>query len=152
ASHHVDMLVHLLGDVASVRAVTASRLVQIEAEDTGVAILTFRSGALGVVEATTAARPEDLEGSISILGECGTVEVAGFAMNEMKGWRFANPGPEDEGVLDAFRTNPPDIYGFGHHEFYDLAIRAVRGEGPLPVDGRDARRSLEVITAFYESA
>lgn len=152
ASHHVDMLVHLLGDVASVRAVAATRLVQIEAEDTGVAILTFRSGALGVIEATTAARPEDLEGSISILGENGTVEVGGFAMNEMKVWRFSNQGPEDEGVLDRYRTNPPDVYGFGHHEFLDHAINAIRTGGPAPVDGREGRRSLEVITAIYESS
>ncbi|HEV2063943.1 MAG TPA: Gfo/Idh/MocA family oxidoreductase [Thermoanaerobaculia bacterium] len=152
ASHHVDMLVHLLGDVASVRAVTSTRLVRIEAEDTGVALLTFRSGALGVIEATTAARPEDLEGSISILGENGTVEVGGFAMNEMKVWRFSNQGPEDEGVLDRYRTNPPDVYGFGHHEFLDHAINAIRTGAPAPVDGREGRRSLEVITAIYESS
>lgn len=152
ASHHVDMLVHLMGEVASVRAVTATRLVRIEAEDTGVALLTFRSGALGVIEATTAARPEDLEGSISVLGENGTVEVGGFAMNEMKVWRFSNQGPEDEGVLDRYRTNPPDVYGFGHHEFLDQAINAIRTGGPAPVDGREGRRSLEVITAMYESS
>lgn len=152
ASHHVDMLVHLLGDVTSVRAVTSTRLVRIEAEDTGAALLTFRSGALGILEATTAARPEDLEGSISILGENGTVEVGGFAMNEMKVWRFSNHGPEDDGVLDRYRSNPPDVYGFGHHEFLDHAIHAIRTGGPPPVDGREGRRSLEVITAIYESA
>jgi len=152
ASHHVDMLVHLLGEVASVRAVTATRLVRIEAEDTGAALLTFRSGALGLIEATTAARPEDLEGSISILGENGTVEVGGFAMNEMKVWRFSNQGPEDEGVLDRYRTNPPDVYGFGHHEFLDHAINAIRTRGAAPVDGREGRKSLEVITAIYESS
>lgn len=152
ASHHVDMLVDLMGEVASVRALTATRLVRIEAEDTGVALLSFRNGALGVLEATTAARPEDLEGSISILGENGTVEVGGFAMNEMKVWRFSNPGPEDDGVLDRYRSNPPDVYGFGHHEFLEHAIDAIRTGGPSPVDGREGRRSLEVITAIYESA
>lgn len=152
ASHHVDMLVHMMGPVSSVRAMTASRLVRIEAEDTGVALLTFESGALGVIEATTAARPADLEGSISILGEHGTVEVGGFAMNEMTVWRFSNQGPEDDGVLDRYRTNPPDVYGFGHHEYIAEAIAAIRAGTAPPVDGREGRRSLEVIAAIYESA
>jgi len=91
ASHHVDMLVHMMGEVEEASALTTTRLVSIEAEDTGIAMLRFRNGALGVIEATTAARPVDLEGSISILGQNGTVEVGGFAMNEMKVWRFADP-------------------------------------------------------------
>jgi predicted dehydrogenase len=152
ASHHVDMLVSMMGDVESVRAVTATRLVRIEAEDTGIAILKFKNGALGVIEATTAARPEDLEGSISILGENGTVEVGGFAMNEMKVWTFSNAGPEDEGVLDRYRTNPPDVYGYGHHEYLAEAVAAIRSGAGAPVDGREGRRSLEVIVAIYESA
>jgi predicted dehydrogenase len=152
ASHHVDMLVHMMGPVASVRAVTATRLVRIEAEDTGAALLNFQSGALGVIEATTAARPEDLEGSISILGEGGTVEVGGFAMNEMRVWRFANPGPEDEDVLERYRTNPPDVYGFGHHEFLSEAVDAIRRGAAPAVDGREGRKSLEIIAAIYESA
>src|SRR5438445_1265228 len=78
ASHHVDMLTFMMGDVASVKAIAATRLVSIEAEDTGLAHLRFASGALGVIEATTAARPEDLEVSISILGEHATVDLRGF--------------------------------------------------------------------------
>jgi UDP-N-acetyl-2-amino-2-deoxyglucuronate dehydrogenase len=78
ASHHIDMLIWLMGEVESVMAKTATRLVNIEAEDTGTAILKFRNGALGILEATTATRPKDLEGSISILGEKGSVEVGGF--------------------------------------------------------------------------
>jgi predicted dehydrogenase len=151
ASHHVDMLVHMMGDVASVKAMSTTRLVRIEAEDTGVALLRFSNGALGVIEATTAARPVDLEGSISVLGENGTVEVGGFAMNEMSVWKFANPVPGDEDVLAKYRTNPPDVYGFGHHEYYRAVFAAIaRGEKPV-VDGVEGRRSLEVITAIYES-
>ncbi len=151
ASHHIDMLLFMMGPVESVFAAGATRLVDIEAEDTGVALLKFRSGALGIVEATTAARPVDLEGSISILGENGTVEVGGFAMNEMKVWRFAETLPEDEGVLERFRTNPPDVYGFGHHAFYrDVFASIATGHGTT-VDGLEGRRSLEAITAIYES-
>jgi UDP-N-acetyl-2-amino-2-deoxyglucuronate dehydrogenase len=152
ASHHVDMLVHMMGEVEEASALTTTRLVSIEAEDTGIAMLRFRNGALGVIEATTAARPVDLEGSISILGQNGTVEVGGFAMNEMKVWRFADPLPEDEGVLERYRTNPPDVYGFGHHEYLNQAIRAIQTGAPAPIDGREGRKSLEVITAIYESS
>ena len=151
ASHHVDMLVHMLGDVESVKAMSSTRLVDIEAEDTGVALLRFTSGALGVIEATTAARPRDLEGSISILGENGTVEVGGFAMNEMTTWTFADTEPGDADVLQRSRTNPPDVYGFGHHAFYRDVFRTLENGGQPPVDGREGRRSLEVITAIYES-
>src|SRR5262245_11826124 len=118
ASHHVDMLVHMMGEPASVQAKSATRLASIEAEDTGVALLKFADGALGVIEATTATRPANLEGSISILGEGGTVEVGGFAMNEMTVWKFTDEKPEDAEVLERYRTNPPDVYGFGHHAFY----------------------------------
>jgi predicted dehydrogenase len=151
ASHHVDMLAFMMGDVESVKAMASTRLVSIEAEDTGLALLRFRSGALGVVEATTAARPADLEGSISILGENGTVEVGGFAMNEMTVWRFADERPEDAEVLERYRTNPPDVYGFGHHEYYRDVFDAIARDEPPVVDGREGRRSLEVITAIYES-
>jgi len=151
ASHHVDMLVHMLGDVASVKAMSSNRLVKIEAEDTGLALLRFTSGALGVVEATTAARPIDLEGSISILGENGTVEVGGFAMNEMTLWKFADDRPGDADVIEKYRTNPPDVYGFGHHEFYRQLFSSVSEGHGSTVDGLEGRRSLEVITAIYES-
>ena len=151
ASHHVDMLAFMMGDVRSVKAIAATRLVSIEAEDTGLAILQFASGALGVIEATTAARPEDLEGSISILGENGTVEVGGFAMNEITVWKFADERPEDAEVLERYRTNPPDVYGFGHHEYYKDVFDAIAKDEPPLVDGREGRKSLEVITAIYES-
>ena len=92
ASHHVDLLEWMMGDVESVFAKSRTALVDIEAEDTAVVLLKFRNGALGVIEATTATRPKDLEGSISILGEKGSVEIGGFAVNEMKVWNFAEPG------------------------------------------------------------
>lgn len=151
ASHHVDMLLYTMGDVRSVKAMSATRLVEIEAEDTGIALLRFSSGALGIIEATTAARPTDLEGSISILGERGTVVVGGFAMNEMSLWSFENPTEDDARVLETCRTNPPDVYGFGHQAYYEDAFDAMDSGGKPAVDGLEGRRSLEVITALYES-
>jgi UDP-N-acetyl-2-amino-2-deoxyglucuronate dehydrogenase len=92
---------------AHARAVTA--LVNIEAEDTAVATLKFRSGALGIIEATTAVRPKDLEGSLSILGEKGAVEIAGFAVNKIRYWQFAEELASDKDVMEKFSVNPPNI-------------------------------------------
>lgn len=151
ASHHIDLLEWMLGDVMSVFAMARTALVDIEAEDTAIVTLRFRNGALGLIEATTATRPKDLEGSISILGETGTVEVAGFAVNEMKTWNFEPPLPEDDEVRDKYSTNPPDVYGFGHKAYYEHVVQAIRDGAPNLVDGLAGRRSLELINAIYES-
>lgn len=151
ASHHVDLLEWMLGDVQSVFAKSATALANIEAEDTAVVILKFRSGALGVIEATTATRPKDLEGSISILGEHGTVEIGGFAVNEMKTWNFADELPDDENILTEYSVNPPNVYGFGHQAYYENVQQCLTQQGPHLVDGLQGRRSLELISAIYES-
>jgi len=151
ASHHVDLLEWMMGDVESVYARGATALVNIEAEDTAVAILKFNSGALGVIEATTAVRPKDLEGSISVLGEKGAVEIGGFAVNKMKVWNFVTPLPSDDDVMDKFSVNPPNVYGFGHQAYYEHVVDCVLNDKQHLVDGLEGRRSLELITAIYES-
>lgn len=151
ASHHVDMLEWMMGEVESVFARSNTALAKIEAEDTAVVLLKFRNGALGVIEATTAARPKDLEGSISVLGEGGTVEVAGFAVNRMKTWSFVEARPEDEDVMERFSVNPPNVYGFGHQAYYENVVDCISNGGPHIVDGLVGRKSLELINAIYES-
>lgn len=152
ASHHIDLLEWMMGEPETVCAKTSTALVNIEAEDTGVVILKFRNGALGVIEATTAARPKDLEGSISILGEKGTVEVGGFAVNEMKTWSFSDPEPDDGEVMRKYRENPPNVYGFGHAAYLGHVVDAIKNGSPALVDGLEGRKSLELINAIYESA
>ncbi|HRK02787.1 MAG TPA: Gfo/Idh/MocA family oxidoreductase, partial [Oligoflexia bacterium] len=122
ASHHIDLLEWCMGDVESVLAKTATHLVDIECEDTGLVILKFVSGALGLIEATTATRPKDLEGSLSILGERGSVEIAGFAVNEIRHFNFVDVRPEDVEVKNKFSSNPPSVYGFGHHNYYQNVV------------------------------
>lgn len=151
ASHHVDLLEWMLGDVESVFAKSRTALAEIEAEDTAVVLLKFCNGALGVIEATTATRPKDLEGSISILGEKGSVVIGGFAVNKMDTWNFAEMLPEDEKVLTEFSVNPPDVYGFGHKAYYEHVVRCLEQGSPQFVDGLEGRKSLELIMAIYES-
>jgi len=152
ASHHVDLLEWMLGEVSSVFAMTRTALANIEAEDTAVVVLRFKSGALGIIEATTATRPQDLEGSISILGEKGSVVIGGFAVNRIETWSFIESRPEDEDVRTRFSVNPPDVYGFGHKAYYEHVVKALNEGGPNLVDGLEGRRSLELISAIYESA
>lgn len=151
ASHHIDLLEWMMGDVDSVFAKSTTALVDIETEDTAIAVLKFRNGALGCIEATTATRPKDLEGSISILGEKGSVEIGGFAVNQMRTWSFAEPVPQDEEVMERFSVNPPDVYGFGHKAYYEHVRDCLDSGNQQLVDGLQGRRSLELISAIYES-
>jgi UDP-N-acetyl-2-amino-2-deoxyglucuronate dehydrogenase len=151
ASHHVDMLEWFFGDVVSVHARAITALAKIETEDTAVATLKFRNGALGIIEATTAARPTDIEGSLSILGEKGTVEIAGFAVNQIRHWRFVDELASDRDVMEKFSVNPPNVYGFGHQAYYQHVIDCLINQRAALVDGLEGRRSLELISALYES-
>lgn len=151
ASHHVDLLEWMMGDVDSVFAMTSTALARIEAEDTAVVTVRFRSGALGVIEATTAARPKDLEGSLSLLGEGGTVEIGGFAVNQMKVWNFVEPRPGDGEVMAKYSVNPPSVYGFGHQAYYEHVVDCIQNDRRHLVDGLEGRKSLELINAIYES-
>lgn len=148
ANHHIDLLQWLLGDVQSVMCKTATRLANIEADDTAVAILKFSNGALGIIEATTATRPRDLEGSISVLGEKGTVIVGGFAADKMDVWQF-----EDESfkIEDDFKQNP-NVFAYNHAKFYENVIECILHNKKAVIDGAEARKSIELINALYESA
>jgi len=151
ASHHVDLLEWMMGDVESVHAMSTTSLVNIEAEDTAIVNLRFKNGALGIIEATTAVRPKDLEGSISLLGEKGTVEIGGFAVNQMKVWSFTEEHEGDVDVMDKYSVNPPNVYGYGHQAYYEHVVESILNNTKQLIDGLQGRKSLELISAIYES-
>ena len=151
ASHHIDLLELVLGTPVSVVAKGRTALVDVETEDTGIAIITFESGALGIVEATTAARPIDIEGSLSVLGENGSVEISGFAVNQMKTWNFVNTSEEDNNALKDFDENPPNVYGFGHIKYLQQVCDSILNNHKAVIDGNEGRKSLSLIRAIYES-
>jgi len=151
ASHNIDMLIWMMGEVESVMAKTATRLVNIETEDTGLSILKFRNGALGVIEATTATRPKDLEGTISILGEKGSVEIGGFFMNELKTWNFVDSDEMDNDIWEKHAKVPNDL-AWNHTEFFKDVINSLRDDKKGLIDGFEGRKSVELINAIYESA
>jgi UDP-N-acetyl-2-amino-2-deoxyglucuronate dehydrogenase len=151
ASHYVDLIQWLAGPVESVVAKTATLARRIETEDSGAAVLKFRSGALGVLEVTMLTYPRNLEGSITLLGETGTVKIGGTAVNRVEQWTFAQPDPDDELIAGA-TTSPPNVYGFGHEGYYRNVLAVLRGEAQADTDGRAGRKSLELILGIYESA
>ena len=151
ASHYVDLIQWLMGPVESVMAKTATLARRIETEDSGIAILKFRSGALGTIEVTMLAYPRNLEGSLTILGEKGSVKIGGTAVNKIEHWEFAD-GDDDDKLVEAANTNPPNVYGLGHQGYYRNVLAVLRGEARPDTDGRAGRKSLELILGIYESA
>src|SRR5512146_1213941 len=151
ASHYVDLMQWLVGPVESVMGKTATQARRIEAEDSGVGILKFRSGALGVIEVNVLTYPRNFEGSITIIGERGTVKIGGTAVNRVEHWTFAEYDDDDK-LVDAANTNPPNVYGFGHEGYYRNVLAVLRGQAKPETDGRAGRKSLELILAMYESA
>lgn len=151
ASHHVDMLSWFMGPVQSVHARGTTALVDIQAEDTCVATIKFKNGALGIVEATGATRPKDLEGSLSVLGSGGCIEISGFAVNQMRHWNFVEPDSDDATVLERFSVNPPNVYGFGHQAYYQHVVDCMQTGKPGLVEGREGRHSLELVVGLYEA-
>ncbi len=151
ASHYVDLLDWLVGPIESVQAYTATLARDIEVGDTGVMAVRWRSGALGSVNVTMLAYPKNIEGSITILGETGTVRIGGVAVNEIKHWEFASADDDDARIAGAsYETT--SVYGFGHPLYYDNVLQVLRGECEPETDGREGLKSLEVLIACYLSA
>jgi UDP-N-acetyl-2-amino-2-deoxyglucuronate dehydrogenase len=151
ASHYVDLLDWLIGPVESLQAYTATLARNIQVEDSGVVSIRWRTGALGSMNVTMLTYPKNLEGSITILGETGSIRLGGVAVNQFEHWEFAQPDPDDELVKQA-NYETTSVYGFGHPLYYDNVIKSLRGEASPETDGREGLRSLEILIAIYLSA
>lgn len=151
ASHYIDLLDWLIGPVESVMAYTATLARNIEVEDSGVAVLRWRSGAMGTLNVSMLTYPKNMEGSITILGEKGTVRIGGVAVNDIQKWEFAVPHEDDEKIKSA-NYETTSVYGFGHPLYYDNVIKTLRGETEAETDGREGLKSLELLIAMYLSA
>ena len=151
ASHYVDLLDWIVGPVESVMAYTGTLARNIEVEDTGVAAIKWRNGAVGTINVTMLTWPKNLEGSITILGERGSVRVGGVAVNKIEHWEFDEKHAMDAKIADAsYQTT--SVYGFGHPLYYDNVISTLRGEAQPETDGREGLKSLELLIAMYMSS
>ena len=151
AIHHLDALLWCMGDVGHVDASCATRLVRMECEDLCVATLRFRSGALGIIEATTATRPIDIEASLSVLGEGGVIVLGGLAMNRIEHWDFAAGRDYDATVKTDYFEFVPNAYGFGHDTLYQRVVASIRDGGPVEVPAEEGLRSIRLLHAIYAS-
>lgn len=152
--HNIDLLRWMMGeDVVEVFGYT-DRLRNnfIEAEDMGIALLRFANGCYGVVEGTTAIYPQNLEETLYLFGEKGTVKAGGQSVNVIEEWRFSDMLDDAAQVKAQFHENPPNIYGYGHTPLYADMIKAVSfGRQPY-VSALDGRRAVELVLAIYKSA
>ncbi|HEX5472124.1 MAG TPA: Gfo/Idh/MocA family oxidoreductase, partial [Lacipirellulaceae bacterium] len=151
ACHAIDLLVWFGGEIESVYALCTTRLANIEAEDTAVAVIRFASGALGAIEATTAVRPQNIEASFSVLGEGGSVELRGMSADSMHLWRFERPTMEDETILQTVNENSTGQSGNAHAAYLDDVFRCVLEGCEGGVDGTQAIKPLRLIHALYQS-
>lgn len=151
ASHYVDLLEWIIGPVESVMAYTGTLARDIEVEDTGVAAIKWRSGAMGSINVTMLTYPKNLEGSITILGEKGSAVVGGVAVNEIKHWEFQDAHEMDQRIKDA-NYETTSVYGFGHPLYYHNVLQVLRGEAQPETDGREGLKSLELLIGMYRSA
>ena len=151
ASHYVDLLDWLIGPVRSVQAMTGTLARRIEVEDTAVMNLEWRSGALGTMAVTMLTYPRNLEGSITLLGEKGTAQLGGVAVNRFDHWQFADTDPDDD-LVEQANYDTQSAYGQGHLPYYDNVIATLKGMADPETDGREGLRSLELLIAAYLSA
>lgn len=147
--HNIDLLQWMMGPVESVFAYSATNLRPIEGEDVAMAVLKFRNGAMGIIEASTTIYPRNLEETLNIFGSNGTVVVGGIAVNKIEAWRFS--GEDEQSVMNEQLKEPPNVYGFGHADIIKDFIEAVSEDREPAISGDEGRKALEIILAIYHS-
>ena len=150
--HHIDALQWLMGPVATVNAFTATRAHKMEAEDVGVAVVRFANGALATIEGSTLTWPQNLEGSVAVFGEHGSVKIGGTALNRIELWKVAGELEQEAELLTSQRVDPPSIYGYSHREVMRDFTHAIQSGTEPGTPGPEARKSLALVLAIYESA
>lgn len=152
--HNIDLLRWMMGDdIVEVVGMT-DRLNHdyIEAEDLGIALIRFANGSYGIIEGTTDVYPRNLEETLYLFGEKGTVKAGGQSVNIIEEWRFSDLLDNADDVKRQYHENPPNVYGFGHTPLYADVIDAIQNDRVPYVDARAGRRALELVLAIYQSA
>lgn len=154
-THGIDLLQWMMGeDAVRVQAQTRRFLRPIEAEDFGAAIVEFKSGAIGIIEGSADIYPKNLNETLSLFGDTGSVVIGGLAVNKIEAWRFADTdkvGDTEDKVLNPNEKDPPTVYGFGHSALYKDFIEAIAQNREPLVSGRAGKKALEIILAIYKS-
>lgn len=152
--HNIDLLRWMMGnEIVEVVGMTDNMKHNfIEAEDLGMALIKFSNGSYGIVEGTTNIYPKNLEETLYIFGEKGTVKAGGKSVNLIEEWQFADNLDNPDEVKEKYHENPPTVYGFGHNPLYADVIDAIKNDRDPYVTAEDGRRALELVLAIYKSA
>ena len=152
--HNIDLLRWMMGGEIDEVVGMTDRLNHdyIEAEDMGIALIKFKNGSYGIVEGTTDVYPNNLEETLYIFGEKGTVKAGGQSVNVIEEWRFSDLLDDPEEVKAKFHENPPNVYGYGHTPLYADMINAIAQDRQPYVTAMDGKRALELVLAIYKSA
>ncbi len=152
--HNIDLLRWMLGDEIEEVVGMTDRLNHpyMEAEDLGIALVRFKNGAYGIIEGTTDVYPKNLEETLYLFGQKGTVKAGGQSVNKIEEWRFSDSLDDPAEVMKEFGENPPNVYGYGHTPLYADMIDAIQNDREPYVNGEAGRRALELVLAIYKSA
>lgn len=150
--HNIDLLLWMMGQAGAVYAKVATRQHRIEVEDLGLGLVHFKNGTYGLIEASSSVYPKNLEETLNLFGETGTVILGGSSINKIETWRFADGRDDEAEVMKNIGENPPNIYGFGHRILYQRFLRAIETETPFDIPGEEGRKALELILAMYHSS
>ena len=152
--HNIDLLRWMMGDEIEEVVGMTDRLNHdyIEAEDLGIALIRFKNGSYGIIEGTTDLYPRNLEETLYLFGEKGTVKAGGESVNRIEEWRFSDGLDKSEEIIAEFAENPPNVYGFGHTPLYADIIDAIQQDREPYVNAEAGKRALELVLAIYKSA
>lgn len=148
--HNIDLLQWTFGPVESVFGYTRTAMRKIEMEDIGTAVIKFKSGALGIIEAASTIYPKNIEETLNVFGETGSVIIGGIAVNRIENWEFPGSEEEKKHIFASQENDPPDVYGFGHREVISDMIEAIRQDRSPAIPGEEGRKALEIILAIYK--
>lgn len=150
--HNIDLLQWMMGPALNIYGQVRTRHRRIEVEDLGTGIIQFQSGALGMIEASSTVYPCNLEETLNVFGETGTVVLGGKSINKIEAWRFADGLDNEDDVIRTVGENPPNIYGFGHRTLYERYMASVENGKPFDIPGEEGRKALEIILGIYHSS
>ncbi|WP_219045857.1 Gfo/Idh/MocA family protein [Prochlorococcus marinus] len=150
--HYVDLIQWLIGPIIKINAFTATLGREIECEDTATLQFSWESGTLGTMAITMLTFPHNIEGSITVLGEKGSVKIGGVALNEIKYWNFKDINSDDKEKVEFNNYKIDNVYGFGHEKYYLNMINVLNGKEDPICSGKSGLNSLELVVAAYKSA
>ncbi|WP_006718427.1 Gfo/Idh/MocA family protein [Desulfitobacterium metallireducens] len=148
--HNIDLLQWTFGPVESVFGYTATAMRPIEMEDVGGAVIKFKNGAIGLIEAASTIYPKNIEETLNVFGTTGSVIIGGIAVNRVETWEFPESEEEKTQILDSQENDPPTVYGFGHREIITDMIHAIKEDRLPAIPGEEGRKALEIILAIYK--